>query len=89
MHWINKIFRRTKGGPGTRDISERHFMDKALKNSASISADNPIRKIEDDVLGRAKSAQSFTEQVLSLDVTEGMVVGILGPWGSGVLATSL
>ena len=58
-------------------------MDRASKNSSSVSADNPIRKIEEDVLGRAKSAQSFTEQVLSLDASEGVVVGILGPWGSG------
>lgn len=49
----------------------------------NIPADNPIRKPEDDVLGRAKVARSFSDQVLSLDVTEGVVVGVLGPWGSG------
>jgi hypothetical protein len=49
----------------------------------SIAADNPIRRPEDDVLGRARLARSFAEQVLFLDVTEGVVVGVLGPWGSG------
>ena len=49
----------------------------------SAAADNPIRKPEDDVPGRAKVALSFAEQVLRLDVTEGVVVGVLGPWGSG------
>jgi predicted KAP-like P-loop ATPase len=49
----------------------------------SVIADNPIRKLEDDVLGRAKVARSFAEQVISLDVSEGVVVGVLGPWGSG------
>lgn len=49
----------------------------------NIATDNPIRKPEDDVLGRAKVARSFAEQVLSLDVSEGVVVGVLGPWGSG------
>jgi predicted KAP-like P-loop ATPase len=49
----------------------------------SVTADNPIRKPEDDVLGRTKVARSFAEQVLSLDVTGGVVVGVLGPWGSG------
>ena len=49
----------------------------------NVTGDNPIRKPEDDVLGRAKVARSFAEQVLSLDVTEGFVVGVLGPWGSG------
>jgi predicted KAP-like P-loop ATPase len=46
-------------------------------------ADNPIRKAEDDVLGRTKVARSFAEQTLALDATEGVVVGVLGPWGSG------
>lgn len=49
----------------------------------SIAADNPITKAEDDALGRAKPAQSFADQVLVLDSTEGVVVGVLGPWGSG------
>ena len=45
--------------------------------------DNPIKKPEDDVLGRAAVAQDFAEQILLLDVTEGAVVGVLGAWGSG------
>jgi len=49
----------------------------------TLRADNPIRKAEDDVLGRANAARSFAGQVLSLDVSEGVVVGVLGPWGSG------
>ena len=48
-----------------------------------ISADAPIQNPKDDVLNRARVAESFTEQLLSLDVSEGLVVGILGPWGSG------
>jgi hypothetical protein len=48
-----------------------------------IAADNPIRKVEDDALGRAKVAHSFAENVLSLDANEGVVVGVLGPWGAG------
>ena len=53
------------------------------KNAPSITADNPITKPEDDALGRIKPARSFAEQVLALDSTEGVVVGVLGPWGSG------
>ncbi|MEX0928676.1 MAG: P-loop NTPase fold protein [Candidatus Babeliales bacterium] len=45
--------------------------------------DNPIRKIEDDVLNRTSLARTFTKQVLALDSSEGVVVGILGAWGSG------
>ncbi|MCA9469880.1 MAG: hypothetical protein KC643_31155 [Nitrospira sp.] len=53
------------------------------KHLVSISADNPITKEEDDVLGRIKSARSFAEQLLALNSDEGVVVGVLGPWGSG------
>jgi hypothetical protein len=49
----------------------------------SVTADNPIRKVEDDVLGLAKVARSFAQQLLALDVSAGVVVGVLGPWGSG------
>lgn len=48
-----------------------------------VIADNPIRRLEEDTLGRAPAARSFAEQILSLDASEGMVVGVLGPWGSG------
>jgi len=48
-----------------------------------ISADNPITKSEEDALGRIKPASSFARQVLSIDPSEGVVVGVLGPWGSG------
>ena len=49
----------------------------------SVVGDNPIQKPEDDVLGRTKVARSFAEQVLSLDASQGVVAGVLGPWGSG------
>jgi hypothetical protein len=48
-----------------------------------IPTDNPIKNEADDALGRGRVARSFAEQVLSLDVAEGVVVGVLGPWGSG------
>ena len=48
-----------------------------------IIADNPITRSEQDTLGRIKPASSFAEQVLTLDSSEGVVVGVLGPWGSG------
>lgn len=52
-------------------------------HEVTLRADNPIRKADDDFLGRAEAARSFSRQVLSLDVSEGVVVGVLGPWGSG------
>ena len=53
------------------------------KHMVHISADNPITKSEDDALGRVTPARSFAEHVLTLDSSEGVVVGVLGPWGSG------
>ena len=52
-----------------------------LKNS--FLSDNPITLPEDDTIGRTKPAKAFAELVLSIDRTEGAVVGVLGPWGSG------
>ena len=49
----------------------------------SVVGDNPIQKPEDDVLGRTRVARSFAGQVLSMDASQGAVVGVLGPWGSG------
>ena len=60
-----------------------------MTNSASPSAlsspktDRPIEHISEDVLERAHSAELFAQNVLSLDFSRGLVVGILGPWGSG------
>lgn len=76
MSWIRKILPR-----GTRS-SEGN--DNAQRRAAArVTADNPIRATEDDALGRATAATHFAEQVLSLDISEGVVVGVLGPWGSG------
>lgn len=49
----------------------------------TITGDNPIRHPRDDTLGRTAVAESFARQVLALDTTEGVVVGVLGAWGSG------
>ncbi len=49
----------------------------------SVPGDNPIVQVSDDALGRAPAAASFAQQVLALDASSGVVVGVLGPWGSG------
>ena len=58
-------------------------MTDAQGRRGLVAVDTPIRNSEDDTLGRTEQARSFVEHVLSLDVTEGVVVGVLGPWGSG------
>lgn len=49
----------------------------------TIPADNPIKDAAEDTLGRAAIAGRFAEEILAQDVSEGMVVGVLGAWGSG------
>lgn len=53
------------------------------ERDGKILGDNPIRSPEEDVLGRNDVAESFVRHVLKLDVSEGAVVGVFGPWGSG------
>lgn len=50
---------------------------------ASIRADNPIENEGNDLLGRASAARAFADDVLALDASEGLVVGVLGAWGWG------
>jgi predicted KAP-like P-loop ATPase len=49
----------------------------------TLAGDIPIRRAEDDALGRAPLAEAFAEDILAIDASEGVVVGVLGPWGSG------
>ena len=53
------------------------------KKSVPIPGDNPIQEPVHDVLGRLDAAKSFAQQVLDLDVSEGVAVGVFGPWGAG------
>lgn len=52
-------------------------------SARSVSVDNPITDPRDDLLGRRDAAKSFAQRVLRLDASEGAVVGVFGPWGSG------
>ncbi len=64
----------------------RHSVELPLNPAAGSvkpHGDNPIRRPDEDTLGRASAARSFANQVLGLDASEGVVVGVVGPWGSG------
>lgn len=50
---------------------------------SQVAGDSPISDPTADTLGRRASATSFADQVFALDASEGLVVGVLGPWGSG------
>ncbi|WP_228378244.1 KAP family P-loop NTPase fold protein [Teredinibacter turnerae] len=76
------MFSRKKGDSVVQKI-ENPPVPEGGQKTAKITADNPITSSEEDALGRLKPASSFAEQVLTLDSSEGVVVGVLGPWGSG------
>lgn len=72
---------------GVRSAKIRHdmgvFTVSDNERGGKIPGDNPIRDPKEDVLGRNDVAESFVRHVLRLDVSEGAVVGVFGPWGSG------
>ncbi|WP_143832929.1 MULTISPECIES: P-loop NTPase fold protein [Nocardiopsis] len=45
--------------------------------------DNPIKSSSEGALGRTGVAQDFAKSLRQLDLSEGAVVGVMGPWGSG------
>ncbi len=49
----------------------------------AIAIDHPIQDAKDDVLQRSRMAKSFARRVLVLPASQGLVVGVFGPWGSG------
>lgn len=49
----------------------------------ATSGDNPIRSRAEDSLGRDRVARSIARAAREADASEGYVIGILGPWGSG------
>ncbi|RWZ49538.1 NTPase KAP [Labedella phragmitis] len=58
-------------------------MSDAEKAHDKPPIDAPIKSSADDDLGRAPVAHDFAESVRELDASEGLVVGVLGPWGHG------
>jgi predicted KAP-like P-loop ATPase len=74
---------RRKPNNRTTAADQRSEEQVEAQHKSGITGDNPIRRKEDDTIGRAVLAQSFAQQVLSLDWRAGVVVGVLGEWGFG------
>ncbi len=54
-----------------------------MTKAKRTTVDNPITSSKEDVLDRSKVAHDFAKNIRILDASEGIVVGILGSWGSG------
>lgn len=82
MNLIRSLFKLKKLDSGNAKTAPSPA-SKSDQEIVRLSADNPITKPEDDALGRLKPATSFAMQILSVDASEGVVVGVLGAWGAG------
>jgi hypothetical protein len=51
--------------------------------SSSIRGDGPVKTSKEDLLNRAKLVETIADQLRRINSSEGFVVGIIGPWGSG------
>lgn len=49
----------------------------------SPAGDNPIEQPADDLLGRGSVARVVAEEIRSVDASNGYVIAVMGPWGSG------
>lgn len=84
MGWISRHWSRltSSSEPAVADKLDVS-RGEGLSHAESAMSDNPIRNADEDSIGRLKSAESFANQLLALDARAGIVVGVLGPWGSG------
>src|SRR5438876_12210167 len=82
MNWIRTLQRRFKKPAAELPNDASPVISETIEGRATIPGDNPTRRPEQDALGRATSARTFSQQVMALDATEGVVVGVLGAWGS-------
>ncbi|MDE2911531.1 MAG: P-loop NTPase fold protein [Paracoccaceae bacterium] len=55
----------------------------AVTTPNALPGDNPIHDPDNDVLDRKAGAETFAQQVLNLDCSQGAAVGVFGPWGTG------
>jgi predicted KAP-like P-loop ATPase len=85
MSWLSKIFTRHKDTESVEAVIAPSSGLEPIEHDrvGSLAADNPVRQLSDDKLGRTSAAKSFALNVLRLDTSEGVVVGVLGAWGSG------
>ena len=85
MSWYSNILGRAEAPTPQKDLQRAAVAPTATDTGmhSATAADNPIRTPAQDRIGRARAAEHFATSVLRLDATEGLVVGVLGPWGSG------
>lgn len=84
MSWVPKSLQSSEIPPESADSKGTDpRISKSDPISTTVPSDTPIRELDEDTLERASSARYFARHTLSIDLSEGTVVGVTGPWGSG------
>lgn len=83
LHFLCISLFRVFHNQSTRHLSFILFILFHLLMKLSTSDYNPKRSIKDDLLHRKELVQSLSEIIVSSDVSNGLVIGISGKWGSG------
>ncbi|SDY43909.1 hypothetical protein [Nitrosomonas sp. Nm33] len=80
MNWLSNILSEPKDTESVLDAIPSPPVPERLEGDRQgmLAADNPVRQLSDDKLGRTHAAKSFASSVLQLDASEGVVVGVLG-----------
>ena len=63
--------------------SRARLATMTIKDTRAPLLDGPIESSQQDRLQRGPFADAIAAQILSVDVDEGFVIGVTGPWGSG------
>ncbi|WP_444985119.1 KAP family P-loop NTPase fold protein [Halomonas mongoliensis] len=82
MNWFKHIFSGDHSPPES-PAPVTKVENREPRRQPTIAADNPIASESDDALNRTTMAHSFADQIQAIDARNGLVVGVLGPWGSG------
>jgi predicted KAP-like P-loop ATPase len=82
--WIRSLFgvRGSQKPEAADEALVRASEDKASADSA-LSADQPIERPEQDSFGLDPFARSISASIARMGGSDGVVIGIHGPWGSG------
>jgi hypothetical protein len=83
LDWLQGRSRTEPKPTANVDQGEPVAEEEAPPRVSQVRGDNPIKRPDEDTLGRSSAATSFARGVLELDASEGVVVGVLGRWGSG------
>lgn len=83
MSIIKKWFTKSQSQDPSKISADERAATQHPWSDHPLKGDNPIKDAAEDLLDRVGLARLLADQIASIDASEGVVVGLLGPWGSG------